>query len=250
MQIVEVPRARAVETALRRVAATDVVLDVGPGIQPQTYFRPRVHLCVEAHAPYVARVRAERNDPTLVYLTGTWQEVLPHLPDDSVDTAFALDLIEHLEKEDGLALVREMQRVARVQVVIFTPLGLYPQSYEEGELDAWGMDGGHWQTHRSGWTPEDLRGLGDHWEAVVSRDFHQWDQHGNRMSQPFGAFWAIQTLSPLPAGARHAWSASRTHRLKLASGQQLARVRRFAASPVDTSRRVLRRLAGAGSQRA
>ena len=64
MKIVEVPRERALPEVLRRVAQTDVVLDVGPGIQPQSYFRPRTHICVEAHAPYVERLRADRaGDP-------------------------------------------------------------------------------------------------------------------------------------------------------------------------------------------
>lgn len=246
MKIIEVRREQAMAAALRRVAQTGVVLDVGPGIQPQTYFRPRTHVCVEAHRPYVDRLLADRaGDPSLVCLCGTWQQVLPLFPDRSVDTAFALDVIEHLSREDGFALLAEMRRIARVQVVIFTPLGMYPQSYEHGELDAWGMDGGHWQTHRSGWTPDDLAGAGTGWEAVVSRDFHRWDQHGQPLQEPFGAFWAIQTLSPVPAGARHAWSASRMHRVRARSRQQLDRLRRFAADPVNVSRRVLRRLAGA-----
>ncbi|HWK89786.1 MAG TPA: methyltransferase domain-containing protein [Longimicrobium sp.] len=245
MNIIQAPRAQAMETALRRVAATRVVLDVGPGIQPQSYFPPRTHICVEAHQPYVRRMLADRaGDPRMVYLNGTWQEVLRHLPDGSVDTAFALDLIEHLEKEDGYALLRELARIARHQVVIFTPLGLYPQHYDEGEPDAWGMDGGHWQTHRSGWTPDDLEKVGGSWDAVVSPDFHQWDQHGNRLAQPFGAFWGIQTLGPAPAGARDAWSASRGSRLAQASRFHLGRLQRFARSPVTSGRRWVRRLAG------
>ncbi|HEU0015788.1 MAG TPA: methyltransferase domain-containing protein [Longimicrobium sp.] len=244
-RIVEAPRAGAMQAALRRVSATPVVLDVGPGIQPQDYFPARTHVCVEAHAPYVRRLLAERaGDPRLVCLHGTWQEVLPHLPDASVDTAFALDLIEHLEKDEGYGLLREMARIARHQVVVFTPLGLYPQHYDEGQPDAWGMDGGYWQTHRSGWTPDDLARAGGDWEAVVSPDFHQWDQHGGRLAEPFGAFWAIRTLGPAPAGARDAWTASRGARLARAWRFHRGRLGRFARSPVSSGRRFVRRLAG------
>lgn len=246
MKKIEVPREAAMAAALRRIVATDVVLDVGPGIQPQDYFRPRLHICVEAHAPYVRRVQAERaGDTRLVLLCGTWQEILPHLPDRSVDTAFALDLIEHLEKEEGYALLRELGRIARVQVVVFTPLGMYPQAYEEGEPDAWGMDGGYWQTHRSGWHPEDMEAAGEGWEAVVSPDFHRWDQDGRELASPMGAFWAIRTLGRAEGPRRDAWTASRTDRLERQTRFHLQRLRRFVHSPVASSRRVLRRWTGA-----
>lgn len=245
MKIVEVPRERALPEVLRRVARTDVVLDVGPGIQPQSYFRPRTHICVEAHAPYLERLRADRAaDPGMVCLRGTWQQVLPHLPDNSVDTAFALDLIEHLEKEDGFALLREMSRVARVQVVIFTPLGMYPQQYGEGDADAWGMDGGHWQTHRSGWLPAELARVGEGWEAVVVPEFHHADQHGQPLEKPFGAFWAIRTVGAAPADAKTGRKAQRTKRLADRSRAQAGRLARFAHSPLATSARVIRRLMG------
>jgi hypothetical protein len=245
MKIVEVPRERALPEVLRRVAQTDVVLDVGPGIQPQSYFRPRTHICVEAHAPYVERLRADRaGDPGVVCLRGTWQQVLPHLPDDSVDTAFALDLIEHLEKEDGFALLREMSRIARVQVVIFTPLGMYPQEYGEGDADAWGMDGGHWQTHRSGWFPAELARVGEGWEAVVVPGFHHADQHGQPLEKPFGAFWAIRTVGAAPADAKTAWEAQRVKHAADRSRAQAGRLARFARSPLATSARVIRRLTG------
>ena len=245
MKKIEVAREAAIATALKRIARTDVVLDVGPGIQPQTYFRPRQHVCVEAHPPYVRRLQAERaGDAGLLLLCGTWQEVLPHLPDRSVDTAFALDLIEHLEKDEGYALLREMGRIARVQVVVFTPLGLYPQTYHEGELDAWGMDGGHWQTHRSGWHPEDMEHAGDGWEAVVSPDFHRWDQDGNTLEVPLGAFWAIRTLDPARAAGRDAWSASRGYRMRQGARFHLQRLQRFTRAPLASSQRVVRRWIG------
>src|SRR5687767_11513070 len=117
MRVVDVKRAHAVPEAMRRIVQTEVVLDVGPGIQPQSFFRPRVHLCVEAHRPYIERLRSARpQDTSLVLLAGTWQELLPHLPDKSVDSAFAMDLIEHLPKQEGYALLRELGRIARIQI--------------------------------------------------------------------------------------------------------------------------------------
>ena len=100
-----------------------------------------------------------------------------------------------------------MSRIARVQVVIFTPLGMYPQEYDEGDADAWGMDGGHWQTHRSGWFPAELARVGEGWEAVVVPEFHHADQHGERWrsrSAPSGpsAPWARRRRTPRRRGRR------------------------------------------------
>jgi hypothetical protein len=121
---------------------------------------------------------------------------------------------------------------------------MYPQEYDEGEADAWGMDGGHWQTHRSGWYPAELAQVGGGWEAVVVPEFHHADQHGQPLARPFGAFWAIRTVGALPAQARTAWDASRMKHLRDRSRVQIGRLARFARSPLGTSARVIRRLTG------
>lgn len=178
---------RAVRARVRR---TDVVLDVGCGIRPISWFRPRVHLVVEPHKPYIESMLGQHPDPTrFVPFNGTWDQVLPLLPDASVDSVFALDVIEHMEKDDGVAFLRQAERVARCQVMIFTPLGFFPQSYEHAEAqDRWGMDGAYWQTHRSGWEPEDF---GEGWDLVCCKAFHTQDDEGNPLDEPFGAIWGF-----------------------------------------------------------
>jgi hypothetical protein len=91
-----------------------------------------------------------------------------------------------------MRLIAEAKRVARRQVVIFTPLGFYPQSYEPDERDRWGMTGGVWQTHRSGWQPDDFD---SGWRVIACRDFHHVDENNRPLEKPFGAFWAIHTAS-------------------------------------------------------
>jgi hypothetical protein len=165
-----------------------VVLDVGCGIRPQTFIPNQLHICVEPFLPYLTALRRQNPDrPGHVLLHGTWDQVLPLLPDQSVDTVVAGDMIEHLEKAEGQRFLSEAQRVARAQIVLFTPLGFHPQNYE-GRRDAWGMDGGHWQTHRSGWTPEEF---GDGWVCLCCADYHNTDDHG-QPCEPFGAFYALK----------------------------------------------------------
>ncbi|HEX7976115.1 MAG TPA: class I SAM-dependent methyltransferase [Anaerolineales bacterium] len=196
MDVTFVKRDELWQVAGRMLFEVDVVLDIGPGIRPQTFIFPRIHICVEPHLPYIEHMRRLprfRNDPRYVFLNTTWETAMGELPDQSVDTVIALDMIEHLEKADGLRLLREAERVARRQVAIFTPLGFYPQSCESPDgIDRWGMDGAAWQAHRSGWLPEDF---GPGWDFVVCEAYHLVDEHEQPLEKPFGALWAVRTLS-------------------------------------------------------
>jgi hypothetical protein len=99
------------------------------------------------------------------------------MPDRSVDSVVALDLIEHMRRAEGERLLKHLVRVARQQAVVFTPLGFYRHSYRSGETDRWGMKGGRWQTHRSGWTPDDF---GPEWHVVDCEDFMSWTRTRTR----------------------------------------------------------------------
>ncbi|HEX9029119.1 MAG TPA: class I SAM-dependent methyltransferase [Anaerolineales bacterium] len=196
MDILFVERDQLMQAARTRLLEVDVVLDIGPGIRPQAFIFPRVHICVEPHLPYIEHMRAMpriRNDPRFVFLNTTWEAAMAELPDRSVDTVFALDMIEHLEPEDGRRLLQEAERVARRQIAIFTPLGFYPQGCQNPDgTDRWGMDGTSWQVHRSGWLPEDF---GPGWEFVACKAYHLVDEHEQPLEKPFGALWAIRTLA-------------------------------------------------------
>lgn len=201
MAVTYAARPDAPRLVAARIRDVDVVLDLGPGIAPQPYLTRCVHICVDAHRPYLERLRRERaDDPRYVLINARWDQAIGMFPDKSVDSVFALDFIEHLEKDDGLRMLREAERVARQQIVVLTPHGFYPQSYDDPTMpDRWGMDGGYWQTHRSGWGPEDF---GDDWDIVVCRDCIAVDQHDQPMEHPMGAMWAVRTLAP-PVARRH-----------------------------------------------
>jgi hypothetical protein len=189
-----VPRLEALDVVRTRIESVEVVLDLGPGICPQPFVtQPYIHICVDAHRAYLERVKREiADDPKFVFINAPWDTVVPALPDKSVDTVFALDFIEHLEKSDGLRMLREAERVARCQIVVYTPLGFFPQTYDDPDKpDRWGMDGAKWQTHRSGW---DLDDFSEEWEFVICPDYITLDEHNQLMDQPMAAFWAIRNL--------------------------------------------------------
>ena len=193
MGTIWVRREAAARIVEARVAHSEVALDVGPGIRPQAFFRPAVHICAEPFLPYVERMRElHQGDERFVYLNCTWERALGLFPDKALDSVFALDVIEHLDKDEGRALLREAVRVAREQVVIHTPLGFFPQHHPpESNRDRWGMEGGDWQDHRSGWLPEDFEG---DWDFVCCRQFHFLDHHDVPLAEPVGAFWAFLNL--------------------------------------------------------
>lgn len=70
--------------------------------------------------------------------------------DRSVDAVVSLDVIEHLDREDGFRMLDLMERVARRRVILLTPNGFVPQAASDNP----------WQLHRSGWTVEDFRRRG------------------------------------------------------------------------------------------
>jgi hypothetical protein len=69
----------------------------------------------------------------------------------SFDCVVALDVIEHLSREDGLRLLESMEQIARKKVVVFTPNGFLYQPPEPGNPH---------QEHISGWTVEEMRAHG------------------------------------------------------------------------------------------
>ncbi len=125
------------------------VCEIGPGIRPALFYRAKEHLCIEPHHEYAQWLR----DNLYSVIEGRAVDVLPGI--DRQGVIFMLDVIEHMEKEEGEETLR-LAREKSDQVVLFTPIGFHEQSYKEGEKDAWGMNGTYWQTHRSGWFPSDF----------------------------------------------------------------------------------------------
>ena len=68
-------------------------------------------------------------------------------PAGSFDVVAALDVIEHLEEQEGWQLLSAIELIARRRVIVFTPNGFLPQL---------AYDGNPHQVHKSGWTVDDF----------------------------------------------------------------------------------------------
>lgn len=159
------------------------VLDVGCGIRPQNVLRAHTWNGVDAHLEYLERLQcfgagtAVPGRPLglpsrfeVIALPPSAKDVEP-FPDGAClladlrrplpfgtgacDIAWASDVLEHLHPLEALALLAELRRVSRRGVFVRTPLGFLEQSHPD-EVDQWGLNGGRWQEHRSGWTPDEL----------------------------------------------------------------------------------------------
>src|SRR5215208_6313186 len=78
-----VSRLEALEAVGKKLPDVEVVLDLGPGICPQPFIKkPYVHICVEAHRPYVERLKLEvADDPKYVFINAPWDKVISTFPD-------------------------------------------------------------------------------------------------------------------------------------------------------------------------
>lgn len=181
------------------VIETDVALDIGCGIVPMNYFRPKLHILAEPWHEYADILRQRHQDDKSILILGLGAlELLKSLQPNSVDSVFMLDVIEHLERDVGEQVIVEIERVCRRQAVLFTPLGFMPQHMEQGENDAWGLSGGEMQEHKSGWLPKDF---GDEWDFLICEEFHTQKFNGDPLQKPFGAFFAIRNFGEKPAPA-------------------------------------------------
>ena len=153
-----------------------------------------MHICCEPFSQYIDvlqnKIRYE-HDRHYIIIKSTWETSVTLFPPKSVDTVFLLDIIEHLEKSVALELLKMTEKIDRRQIVVFTPLGFLPQHHPD-QKDEWGLNGGVWQEHKSGWYPEDFD---NSWNIYASQAFHEYDNLGRKYPIPYGALWAIKNIT-------------------------------------------------------
>jgi hypothetical protein len=128
------------------------LLDVGCGEESKIYYfskRLPYAVGVDVHEPAIAKSRAQGIHDEYQCLNVL--NIESAFAARSFDCVVALDLIEHLPKEDGYRLLQSMERIALKKVILFTPNGFLPQP---------AIDGNEFQRHLSGWEVDEMRGMG------------------------------------------------------------------------------------------
>lgn len=74
-------------------------------------------------------------------MIGDALDILPTLPESGYDLVLAIDILEHLNKEDGCIFMEHLKRVACKAALISTPKNFIPQEVEanpyENHLSVW-----------------------------------------------------------------------------------------------------------------
>ena len=137
------------------------ILDVACGLSLRSKFIPaQIRVGVDLFDEYFKHIESEVPYVVVKYDVRKLREIFQP---KSFDLVIGLDIIEHLEKEESLDMIRQCEEIARKAVVLETPKGYIPQN-----LDILGHGGHEFQTHRCGWEKEELEGMG---YKVVVRDY-------------------------------------------------------------------------------
>lgn len=140
------------------------VLDVACGLSLKSQHVPTmVRVGFDLHRPYLEAAREQSPDVRWVPVQGDVLQLGEIFLPDSFDLVLALDIIEHVEKDQALKLLRDLEEIAKVAVVLETPRGFLPQ-----DMDILGFGQDHLQTHRCGFEKEELEDLG---YQVFVRDY-------------------------------------------------------------------------------
>jgi SAM-dependent methyltransferase len=127
------------------------ILDVGCGKgEPMTFINRKGKfkaVGIDIFKPYLEKSKRK----------GVYQDLIlgdvRFLPfkENSFDAIICLEVLEHLEKQYGEYLLSELERVARKQILLTTPVGRY-------ELHP--FEGNPYQEHKHIWSPEELKEKG------------------------------------------------------------------------------------------
>jgi ubiquinone/menaquinone biosynthesis C-methylase UbiE len=125
------------------------------------------------------------------------REGLQVFGDKSFDLVIAIDLIEHMTKEEGLALIKEMERIAKKRVLISTPNGFVVNRIEDSPAVLQMSDGtkvkdfNQLMNHQSGWTVGEFRKLGYTVKGTIGSKWLFWLMTGHdpkRINQFHGKY--------------------------------------------------------------
>lgn len=136
------------EYVKKELAGCETALDLGCGPNsPLEGTALSYTVGVDIFEPYLEECRRQKIHSN--YIRADVREI--DFKDSSFDAVLMLEVLEHCTKEEGQRLLDRCSRWARKKVIITTPNGYI-------WLDM--LDGNPFQKHISGWSMEELRGLG------------------------------------------------------------------------------------------
>ena len=137
-----------IEILKREISDCQTILDLGCGYNsPLNNCQTSFSLGVEFFEPYLEE--SQKKSLHNQYLKADVRTV--DFKPKSFEAVLALELLEHLDKEEGYRLIKKMESWAEKKIIITTPNGYLKQdSYDQNSL----------QIHKSGWDVKELENLG------------------------------------------------------------------------------------------
>lgn len=133
---------------LRNVAS---VLDVGCGARSPLRRIPKTFASVGVDIFQPSIDASRKNNIHDSYVRCDVMDIDKKFKKNSFDAVIALDLIEHIDKKKGSALLSKMEHIACRKVILLTPNGFINQDpYEDNP----------YQVHKSGWSVDDFEQRG------------------------------------------------------------------------------------------
>jgi SAM-dependent methyltransferase len=178
------PNQILVKLALRNALADCAsVLDVGCG-PASTLRQLGASKCVgiDGYLPAVEEARQKNTHDEILH--GDIRELPQHFKAGQFDACIAMDVIEHLPKQDGLKLMRDMEVIAKKKVVFFTPNGFLPQKHATvSDL----------QEHLSGWEVKEMQCHGYMVEGQLGPK--KWRGEYHALKKRPAIFWGLASLA-------------------------------------------------------
>jgi predicted TPR repeat methyltransferase len=157
-------------------------LDVGCGASPALREMGVPQLTgIEGYEPCVEEARRLKTHDRIVQ--GNVTRLEDYFKPKQFDACIAIDLIEHLKKEEGLKLMAAMESLAKKRAIFFTPSGFLPQGHTEKD---------DLQAHHSGWEAAEMKGHGYRVIGLLGPKTLRGEYH--LLKKKPAAFWALVSL--------------------------------------------------------
>ena len=104
--------------------------------------------------------------------------------ENEFDVVVALDLIEHIEKDDGKKLINKLIKISKDLIIIYTPNGFLPQ---KGTID------NPYQEHKSGWNIKDFKAFKFKVMGLLGHKIFRGEYH--KLRKPFLINYLLSNLS-------------------------------------------------------
>ena len=154
----------------------DSVLDSGCGPNSLIQFSKNIKYSVgvEAFGPYFNEAKKRKIHSKCI--KGRIQDV--KFARKSFDAVIMIEVLEHMDKKDGLEALRKASKWAKKKIIITTPNGYFPMGK---------VDGNKYQEHVSGWVPKELRKMGFVCHGMTGAKFmYASENHVHSLDEGFG----------------------------------------------------------------